>query len=391
MWVTWRKLAHQCATGGRIGSFKELLSLGNSAFASMSLSSGLVVYSNDDTKRGRWSVIAYMYALPSGFGSSGGERRPCDSNPCTRLRPLAPLLGSLALAFRNSEMVATAPEINAAFVWRILRTKAPTEAILSIMKYTCPIVQFSQSAPNPPQHRATELLQELQACLRHISAQPRLINGQPSPISRSSAINQPDTSPSRTRSWICPHPDCARKLKRTSFERRKDLVRHAESHMNCQEKCLFCAIPILQVRKYFTHYDKCPTRLEHQRTGILSVEKDDEMRKKRQDLHENTELWLNRLLPSGASNRAGGRRQRQRSKIPANVVEPSVTRHDAIHTNCHPRPNPGHGAPLPGGNAIQAGQYPTEFCIAILTLCQKSHLMTPEQLGLKQTKLMETP
>ncbi|RKK83799.1 hypothetical protein BFJ68_g17416 [Fusarium oxysporum] len=154
------------------------------------------------------------------------------------------------------------------------------------------------------EHRATELLEELQACLRHISAQPRLINGQPSPISRSSAINQPDTSPSRTRSWICPHPDCARKLKRTSFERRKDLVRHAESHMDCQEKCLFCAIPILQVRKYFTHYDKCPTRLEHQRTGILSVEKDDEMRKKRQDLHENTELWLNRLLPSGASNRA---------------------------------------------------------------------------------------
>ncbi|RKK26882.1 hypothetical protein BFJ66_g14477 [Fusarium oxysporum f. sp. cepae] len=157
------------------------------------------------------------------------------------------------------------------------------------------------------EHRATELLEELQACLRHISAQPRLINGQPSPISRSSAINQPDMSPSRTRSWICPHPDCARKLKRTSFERRKDLVRHAESHMDCQEKCLFCAIPILQVRKYFTHYDKCPTRLEHQRTGILSVEKDDEMRKKRQDLHENTELWLNRLLPSGASNRAASR------------------------------------------------------------------------------------
>ncbi|EXL63801.1 hypothetical protein FOPG_19926 [Fusarium oxysporum f. sp. conglutinans race 2 54008] len=97
------------------------------------------------------------------------------------------------------------------------------------MKYTCPIVQFSQSAPNPPQHRAAELLQELRACMRHISAQPRLINGQSSPISQSSAINQPDTSPSRTRSWICPHPDCVRKLKRKSFERRKDLVRHAES------------------------------------------------------------------------------------------------------------------------------------------------------------------
>ncbi|KAJ0141955.1 Uncharacterized protein HZ326_15237 [Fusarium oxysporum f. sp. albedinis] len=35
MWVTWRKLAHQFVTGGRIGSFKELLSLGNSAFASV--------------------------------------------------------------------------------------------------------------------------------------------------------------------------------------------------------------------------------------------------------------------------------------------------------------------------------------------------------------------
>ncbi|KAG7403672.1 hypothetical protein Forpe1208_v016298 [Fusarium oxysporum f. sp. rapae] len=154
------------------------------------------------------------------------------------------------------------------------------------------------------EHRAAELLQELRACMRHISAQPRLINGQSSPISQSSAINQPDTSPSRTRSWICPHPDCVRKLKRKSFERRKDLVRHAESHKDCEEECLFCEIPILKVRKYFTHYDKCPTRLEHQRTGILSVEKDDEMRKKRRDLHENTELWLNRLLPSGASNRA---------------------------------------------------------------------------------------
>ncbi|KAG6977790.1 hypothetical protein H9L39_07923 [Fusarium oxysporum f. sp. albedinis] len=203
------------------------------------------------------------------------------------------------------------------------------------------------------EHRAAELLQELRACMRHISAQPRLINGQSSPISQSSAINQPDTSPSRTRSWICPHPDCVRKLKRKSFERRKDLVRHAESHKDCEEECLFCEIPILKVRKYFTHYDKCPTRLEHQRTGILSVEKDDEMRKKRRDLHENTELWLNRLLPSGASNRAGGRRRRRRSKIPANVVEPSVTRHDAIHTNCHPRPNLVHDAPLTGGNAIQ--------------------------------------
>ncbi|RKK23858.1 hypothetical protein BFJ66_g17329 [Fusarium oxysporum f. sp. cepae] len=96
------------------------------------------------------------------------------------------------------------------------------------------------------EHRAAELLQELRACMRHISAQPRLINGQSSPISQSSAINQPDTSPSRTRSWICPHPDCVRKLKRKSFERRKDLVRHAESHKDCEEECLFCEIPILK-------------------------------------------------------------------------------------------------------------------------------------------------
>ncbi|RSL40787.1 hypothetical protein CEP54_016021 [Fusarium duplospermum] len=199
------------------------------------------------------------------------------------------------------------------------------------------------------ERRATELLQELQACLHHISAKPRLINAHSSPISRSPSTNQPVTHHSRTRFWKCPHPDCAKKSKRASFERRKDLVRHAEAHKECEEKCLFCEIPILRVRKYFTHYDKCPTRLEHQRAGILSMEKDNKMRERRRSLHGTTELWLNGMLDSAASNRASG----QRPEVPSNVIEPGVMRRDVAHTNCHPRPSRDHGALRPSADPVQ--------------------------------------
>ncbi|KAH7302881.1 hypothetical protein B0I35DRAFT_197448 [Stachybotrys elegans] len=174
-------------------------------------------------------------------------------------------------------------------------------------------------------HRADELLQELQVCLQHISAQPRPIDAHPSPISRS-PTNLSVIS-SQTRPWACPHPDCAGKRKKISFKRRKDLVRHLETHKECEEECPFCGILISRVRKYCTHYDDCPVRLEQQSSGGVSTETDTEMREKRRLLHEETDSWLGEMLQSPLPSIATG----QKLQAQAQAIKPKVTSHGTSH------------------------------------------------------------
>ncbi|KAK5989528.1 hypothetical protein PT974_11055 [Cladobotryum mycophilum] len=104
------------------------------------------------------------------------------------------------------------------------------------------------------QQRARRLLSELQECLGHSLCRP------PSyPFVAGSEIMESVSSVKRgteERVFLCPHPKCEG-TKRVRFRRRRGLVRHYATHVDCHESCLICGSELHQVSHYLSHFDRC--------------------------------------------------------------------------------------------------------------------------------------
>jgi len=101
----------------------------------------------------------------------------------------------------------------------------------------------------------------------------------------------------------CPHPDCSNKL-RTSFSRRKNLVRHYMSHVKHDTLCILCGWEGADVQQYVNHSKACESKAKRENCANISPNQINEVIRQRREMLKMTGRRLDEQLSTLHNNEA---------------------------------------------------------------------------------------